>query len=420
MQSTAPKLEKCRVCGNPSLIPCISIGPQYLSAVFPESLDYRREVPRLPLDLVMCGKNEDGSTCGLVQLGHELDLRCMYDAYPYTSSTNSSMPAILKEIAESGRALGHLQRGDVILDIGCNDGTLLSFFKNEDFDLLGIDPARNVRPLLDSKDYTHIRDFFSVKAYSSATERKARLIFSVAMFYHLTQPVNFSRDVAECLADDGVWIAQMAYLPTMIRTNMYDNIVHEHVGYYATHHMQWIMERVGLEIFDVELNDVYGGSFRLFVKKKDCKRFPQTERYRAILVEEQEFGIFDPGTYRAFMQRVGKTRKDLQDLCRKIRQEGKTIWVYGASTKGNTILQYCGFNKDQLVAAADANPFKLGKYVVGADIPIKDEATMRTAKPDYLLALPYSFLSGFMKREAELLAKGTKFIVPLPEVHVVR
>jgi len=419
VQSMPQVVERCRVCGSPSLIPCASLGVQYLSSVFPSSLDYRAEVPQLPLDLVLCAKKEDGSTCGLVQLAHKLDLRAMYNAYPYTSSTNSSMPAILQDVAESGRTLGHLHPGDVILDIGCNDGTLLSYFQRQGFALIGIDPAKNIKPMLDSCDYTYIRDFFGASVYSSATAKKARLIFSIAMFYHLVDPVNFSRDVSECLADDGVWIIQMAYLPAMLRTNMYDNIVHEHCGYYATQHMKWIMKQVGLEIFDVRLNDVYGGSFRVFVKRKGCSRFPQTERYQAILREELELGIFDPATYQAFMKRIQQTRTGLRALCGKIKEEGKTIWVYGASTKGNTILQYCSLGKSDIVAAADANPFKLGKYVVGADIPIMDEAAMRAARPDYLLALPYSFLEGFMRREAELVAKGTRFIVPLPVVRIV-
>jgi NDP-4-keto-2,6-dideoxyhexose 3-C-methyltransferase len=343
----------------------------------------------------------------------------MYDAYPYTSSTNSSMASILQDVAESGRALGHLHPGDLILDIGGNDGTLLSCFQHDDLDLLCIDAAKNVVPVLRSDRFTLVRDFFNAKVFANTTSKKARLIFSVAMFYHLADPVTFSRDVAECLADDGVWIIQMAYLPAMLRTNMYDNIVHEHAGYYATHHMKWIMEQVGLEIFDVELNDVYGGSFRVFVKKRGCSKFPATERYHANLHEELELGIFDPATYRAFMRRIEQTRADLRALCRKIREAGKTIWVYGASTKGNTILQYCGLGKDDIVAAADASPFKVGKYIVGADIPIKDETTMRAARPDYLLALPYSFVEAFMKREAELVAKGTKFIVPLPEVRII-
>lgn len=414
-----PTVKNCRVCGNPSLIACASLGTQYLSSIFPEKLSYRAEVPQWPLDLVICEKKEDGSTCGLVQLAHHLDLSAMYDAYPYTSSTNSSMAAILKDVAESGLELGHLQQGDVVLDIGCNDGTLLSFVQNRGFDLIGIDPAKNIKPVSESGNYTHIRDFFNAKVYQSATAKKARCIFSIAMFYHLADPVKFSRDAASCLADDGVWILQMAYLPAMLKTNMYDNIVHEHSGYYATHTMKWIMEQVGLEIFDVTLNDVYGGSFRLFVKKKGVRKFPQTERYHANLREELEMGIFEPALYRDFMQRIEKTRMTLRDLCGKLKVEGKTIWVYGASTKGNTILQYCGLGHEDIVAAADSNPFKVGKYLVGSDIPIKDEKTMRAAKPDYLLALPYSFVDAFIKREASLMADGTRFIVPLPAVRVV-
>lgn len=416
--SPEPKrIDRCRACGNRSLIPCASIGAQYLSSVFPTSLAYREGMKPLPLDLVLCQKNSD-DCCGLVQLAHEFDLSAMYEAYPYTSSTNSSMSAILSDVASSGKTLGHLRPGDAVLDIGCNDGTLLSFFKEDSFDLIGIDPAKNIKPILDAGRWTHVRDYFNAAAYSRVAPKKARLVFSIAMYYHLHDPVSFSADVAKCLDDDGVWIIQMAYLPAMLKTNMYDNIVHEHAGYYSTHAMDWIMRKAGLEIFDVELNDVYGGSFRIFVKKQGCKKFPPTRRYKDNLLEEQELKILEPATYEAFMQRLQKTRRDLQALCRKIKAEGKTIWVYGASTKGNTILQYCEIGKNEIAAAADANPFKLGKYIIGADIPIKDEASMRAARPDFLLALPYSFLDGFMKRETELLSRGTKFIVPLPDVRL--
>ncbi len=416
---SATKIDRCRVCGNTDLVPCIDIGEQYLSSVFPTDLTYRVTAVRYPLELVMCRKKEDGSTCGLVQLGYRLDLTSMYDAYPYTSATNSSMTKILQDVADSGRALNHLQPEDVILDIGGNDGTLLTFFKNDGCRLLNIDPAQNVAYVIDAPNYTAAREFFNTDAFSAISQKKAKLIFSVAMFYHLDDPTKFARDVAECLDDDGAWIIQMAYLPAMLRTNMYDNIVHEHAGYYAAHHMKWLMEQVGLEVFDVMENDVYGGSFRTFVKKKGNTRFAPTARYQKILQRELSEGLFDPATYQAFMRRVEKTRDDLCALLKKIKEDGKTVWIYGASTKGNTILQYCGLGKDDIAAAADSNPFKVGKYIIGSDIPIKNEDEMRAAKPDFLLALPYSFVDGFMKRETELLAQGTKFIVPLQEVKML-
>jgi NDP-4-keto-2,6-dideoxyhexose 3-C-methyltransferase len=329
------------------------------------------------------------------------------------------MNLILKDVAESGRALGHLQPDDLILDIGGNDGTLLSFFKDDPYTLLNIDPAKNVTSLFDAPRYARVAGYFGEKLFRSSAQKNAKLIFSIAMFYHLHDPVQFSREIASCLDDDGVWIIQMAYLPAMIRTNMYDNIVHEHACYYAANHMKWVMEQVGLEVFDVMLNDVYGGSFRIFVKKKGNPRFPATPRYQQILEDELREGLFDPATYEAFEKRLEKTRDDLCALCKQIHDEGKTIWVYGASTKGNTILQYCGIGGDLIVAAADSNSFKIGKFMIGSDIPIRSEMEMRAAKPDYLLALPYSFLDGFRTREAALVSAGTKFIVPLPDVRVV-
>ncbi len=423
---SAREITQCRVCGNKELIPCVDIGDQYLSSVFPENLEYRASASRYPLKLVLCRKREEKThadesmaSCGLLQLGHRFDLTPMYDAYPYTSATNSSMTQILRDVAESGRAFKHLQPDDVILDIGGNDGTLLSFFQDDPYQLINIDPAKNVASLVNSPRYHAVNSFFNESAFTSVSSKKAKLIFSIAMFYHLDDPLKLARAVAACLDDEGVWIIQMAYLPAMIRTNMYDNIVHEHAGYYATHQVKWIMEAVGLEVFDVLENDVYGGSFRIFVKKRGCTRFTSSERLHATLERELSDGLFVEATYRAFMKRIEKTRVDLLALVKHIKAEKKSIWIYGASTKGNTILQYCGLGNKEIDAAADSNAFKVGKYIIGSDIPIKDETAMRAAKPDYLLALPYSFIDGFMKREADLMAQGTKFIVPLPEVKII-
>ena len=416
--AVAPQIERCRVCGNPNLVDCLDMGPQYLSSIFPDDLSYRKKLLRYPLDMVLCEK-KNSLQCGLVQLKHELDLSGMYKEYPYTSGSNSSMKAILKDVADSGAAFDHLRSGDLVLDIGANDGTLLSNFQGRSLDLLGIDAAQNIQPVFQSPQFKLVRGFFSKGLYQKSVSKKAKLIFSIAMFYHLSNPVKFSQDVAEVMEDEGVWIIQMAYLPAMLETNMYDNIVHEHNGYYGIQTMQWVMERAGLEVFDCLLNEVYGGSFRLFVKKKGCSRFPETERLRKLIDAEKTKKIFDLVTYCEFEDRIQKTRRDLRKLLEKFKKEGKSVWVYGASTKGNTILQYCEITREHAVAAADANSFKLGKYMIGADIPVKDENEMRRVRPDYLLALPYSFVDGFIKREAALVHLGTKFIVPLPEVKIL-
>lgn len=374
---------------------------------------------QFPLELVLCARHGSTPSCGLVQLAHSVDLSAMYREYPYTSSTNSSMPLMLTGVANDGLAFGHLQPGDVVLDIGANDGTLLSQFRGRGLELLGIDPAQNVQLVFQDPHYTHIRQLFSQAVFKGAGHRKAKLVTSVAMFYHLDDPVRFSGDVAACLDAEGVWVIQMAYLPSMLKTNMYDNIVHEHRGYYAVRHLQWVMEKVGLTVFDVTLNDAYGGSFRVFVKHKGCAKYPESSRTRRLLQEESAQNLEDPATYQAFTRRIEKTREDLVRLCRSLKAQGKTLWVYGASTKGNVILQYCGIGKEDIVAAADANPFKHGRHLIGTDIPIRDEAAMRAARPDALLALPYSFVNTFMQREAQLVTQGTRFIVPLPEVRVL-
>ena len=412
-----PKITRCRACGNTELANAIDIGEQYLSSVFPDTLDYRSKLKKYPLDMVLCVKKSEHQ-CGLLQLANQLDLSGMYKEYPYTSSSNSSMKTILKDVADSGMALNHLKAGDVILDIGCNDGTLLSYFAGKGYELKGIDAAQNVQPVFLDPSYSFSRGFFSREKFNEISPKKARLIFSIAMFYHLDDPVAFSRDAADCLDAGGAWIIQMAYLPAMIETNMYDNIVHEHNGYYGIQSIEWVMEKAGLEVFDVLLNDVYGGSYRVFTQHRGGA-FKKTERYWKYLEQEKKRNYFNPETYQSFNRRIQKTREDLKRLLSELKKQGKSVWVYGASTKGNTILQYCGIGKGELTAAADANPFKFGKFIIGADIPIVDETEMRKVKPDYLLSLPYSFTNAFMAREAELVRGGTRFIKPLPEVKIL-
>lgn len=414
------KINKCRVCGNTNLVSCLDIGEQYLSSIFPDSLDYKNKLKKCSLELMLCKKDNTDNFCGLLQLANSYDLSDMYASYPYTSTSNASMIKILKDVAKKGVQLNHLQSEDLILDIGGNDGTLLSFFKEYDYKLLNIDAAKNIKSIFSSTNFTYIQDFFNKQKFDTSTSQKARLIFSIAMFYHLANPLEFCIDVEACMEDNGVWIIQMAYLPTMLETNMYDNIVHEHNGYYGIETLQWVMNKAGLEIFDVEINDVYGGSFCVFIKKKNCNQFKTTDRFNKLLKLEKKVKIFELQTYKDFAYNIKKTKDELQKLVKKIRAKNKTIWIYGASTKGNTIMQYCEFNKTDIVAAADCNSFKYGKYIIGCDIPIVDEETMRKEHPDYLLVLSYSFLDAFMDREIKLVKRGTRFITPLPHVAITR
>lgn len=413
MRHACPEITACRVCGNRELVPCLDLGNQYLSSIFPTDLNYRASLQAYPMALTLCAGPR---ACGLVQLRHDFDLSEMYEQYPYQSSTNPSMRRVLQDVADAGLGLG-LERGDVVLDIGCNDATMLSMLAGRGLVLAGVDAAQNITPVFADPDLHLRRGLFSADTFDDFNLPKAKLVFSIAMFYHLADPVAFSRDVAACLRGDGAWIVQMVYMPTMLETNMYDNIVHEHVGYYDVRSLAVVMEKAGLEIFDVELNDVYGGSYRIFIQRTGGPR-PIAARVAELARAEERAGLGKPATYLAFADRIRRTRDDLRALLDRLKRAGEPVWIYGASTKGNTIAQYCGLTVDDTPFAADVNPFKWGKYLIGTDIPIVTEDELHREDPKWLLALPYSFIDGFLAREAAMVASGTRFILPLPNVAV--
>lgn len=401
------------MCGNRELVPCLDLGKQYLSSIFPTDLDYRDSLQAYPMELTLCA---GPGSCGLLQLRHEFDLSEMYEQYPYQSSTNPSMRRVLQDVADAGIAVG-LDPGDVVLDIGSNDATMLSMLAGRGLVLAGIDAAQNIEPVFADPNLHLHRGYFSAAAYENFNLPKAKLIFSIAMFYHLSKPVAFARDVKACLAADGVWMVQMVYMPSMLDTNMYDNIVHEHVGYYDLRSLAQVMAKAGLEIFDVELNDVYGGSYRVLSQHAGGPR-PISPRVPALIETEERAGLGKPATYHAFADRIRQTRDDLRSRLDTLNRAGEAVWIYGASTKGNTIAQYCGLTAADTPFAADVNPFKWGKFLIGTDIPIVTEDELHRVKPKWLLALPYSFIDGFMAREKEMVAAGSKFILPLPNVSV--
>jgi len=411
------RINKCRFCGNSNIEFIGGIGNQCLSSVFPSSPS--DNYSKSPLELALCIKDKRTDSCGSVQLAHDYNLQKMYQEYPYSSSSNSSMKGVLENVASSAFSFCD-GNSNVILDTGGNDGTLLSFFEDKAEKLINIDPASNVKPIINSSKYHRIVDFFTKEKYfQSFGKQKVNLAFSIAMFYHLSNPIKFAKDIESVLDDSGVWVIQMAYLPAMINTNMYDNIVHEHIGYYGVTHMQWILSKANLDIFNVLENDVYGGSFRLFVKKKNNIKIPIYESVQNYITKEIEEGIYRPETYQSFFMRVNETKNSLISLINSLMKDNKSIWIYGASTKGNSIMQFCNIDNSQITAAADTNSFKIGKYIIGSNIPILSEEQMRSQKPDYLLCLPYGFVEDFILREDELINQGTKFIVPLPEVRIL-
>jgi C-methyltransferase-like protein/methyltransferase family protein/putative zinc binding protein len=411
----------CRICGSSELSPVLSLGDQYIAGAFAEPGGEQPVQRAIPLELVRCDMTRDEEACGLIQTKHTVPGAILYHSYWYRSGINRTMTVNLHGIAQAAQDLVGLKPGDLVVDIGCNDGTLLDGYSAENISYLGYDPSDVSRYAVE-KGYDVVNDFFSAGPFIERyADRKAKVVTSIAMFYDLERPRDFVADVAAVLARDGVWVMELHYLPAMLEMNSFDAIVHEHLEYYSLAVLERLFAEEGLEVVNAELNDINGGSIRLFIGRAgQLQRSAEHARNLSRLrIREFELALDSAAPYEEFRRNSEKVRDDLSALLRKLKDEGKTVHVYGASTKGNTILQYAGIDSSLVSHAADRNPDKWGSETIATRIPIISEEDSRAMKPDYYLALPWHFLEEFLERESEFLERGGKFIVPLPEVRVV-
>lgn len=415
--------QTCRSCGLATLVPVISLGEQWLASNFAISADFPAVERPIPLELVRCDPQRDESACGLVQLRHTVPSDLMYSCYGYRSGVNETMRKHLQGIARSAEKRVGLGRDDLVVDIGANDGTLLLSYETKGPLYVGFEPS-NILPADPVPHLTYIKDYFSVAALRTHVgNRKAKIITSIAMFYDIEAPNQFVAEVAASLADDGLWLLELSYLPSMLQNGSFDTICHEHLEYYSLSTLERLIARHGLQIADAELNDSNGGSIRVTVchQGSGWGQHSNEVRSRIYRLKKAEFEarLDTEAPYRAFGAMVERIRAELAPLIAKLRSSGKSIYGYGASTKGNVILQYCGVGPTHVTAIADRNPAKWGTRTLGTNIPIVSEDEMRQAKPDFLLVLPWHFMSEFRAREEVFCARGGKFIVPVPKVEIV-
>ncbi len=415
---TYKQIERCRICGNQDLAPIIDLGTQTLTGVFPSSKD--QAIASGPLELVKCAEDESGETCGLVQLRQTYDLEEMYgENYGYRSGLNPSMVNHLREKAAAvGMQVG-VASGDLVIDIGSNDGTLLGFYPKDGVSLVGIDPTADKFRDHYSGQIQVVPEFFSAKRVRDLFgSRKAKVITSIAMFYDLEDPLDFMGQVYEVLADDGVWVFEQSYMPTMLDVNAYDTICHEHLEYYRLKQIHWMAQRVGFKVIDVEFNSTNGGSFSVVAAKAGSSVPANIELVDRLLRDEEARGLGTMRPYERFARHVYRHRGELRELIEQIRSDGETIIGYGASTKGNVVLQFCGLTEKEIPFVAEVNEDKFGHYTPGTLIPIIPEAEARALKPDYLLVMPWHFKKFFIEKEREYLRSGGKLVFPLPSLDV--
>jgi NDP-4-keto-2,6-dideoxyhexose 3-C-methyltransferase len=414
------KRTACISCGVPLAGDIVIIGNQYPSAIFvSEKSPVTSELTAMSLNVTRC-TNE---SCALVQLANEYDLQYVFDHYPYESGSTATMKQILQDVANDAVRIAPLSSEDVVLDIGGNDGTLLSLIKKPVRARVNIDAAAGVAQLVSSPDYQHLHARFNAQVYLSLGLPDPRLIFSVAMFYHLNNPLDFCRNVRQIMSDNSVWVLQMTYLGTMLRDNIFDNIVHEHAAYYSLSSLEALLTRVGLHIAEARLIESYGGSLRVFIVK-DPERFPKEywrRSYADIQRFETEHLTNTCEALRAFNSRALLLRDSIGAIVGHLVQRYGPMWGFGASTKGNMILQYLGIKTDRMSCVLDNSPKKIGTLTMGSMIPIVDEVSYLDRLPKYLFILPYYYTNAFVKIIQKRLAVGRQvhLFVPLPHPRFV-
>jgi NDP-4-keto-2,6-dideoxyhexose 3-C-methyltransferase len=410
-------ISSCRVCGNSHFFPVVNLGNQRLSGVFPIRDSAHPEFS--PLEVIKCDNEENTDACGLVQLKHTAKLTSMYgEAYGYRSSISPTMCAHLNDIADFLIDYVPLTSGDIVLDIGCNDGTLLQYFKKTDARRIGVDPSsEQFRSVID-KDIELVFDYFSANAIGPIIQNNTcAVITAIAMFYDLQDPIIFMNDVKSILSKEGVLALEFSYMPLMLKNLTYDQICHEHLTYFSLSQIYWIAETVGLKILHASFNLINGGSIFVCLSRKESSRMPDLQKIEPILQSEQRYNTHSP--FEQFERRVFSHRDDIRFLLEILKNSQKTVFGYGASTKGNIVLNFCGLDTDYLTAIFDASQEKHRRVTPGSNIPIISKMELQKIQPDYLFVLIWHLQKEVLVDEKDFFLSDGKGIFTLPRMHFV-
>ena len=398
------KVKNCLLCKNNKLKKIFSLGNLFISN-FVKKQNINKGL-KAPLSLQYC-KN-----CTLIQLSHIAPQEIMYKKfYWYKSGITKTMRNELKDIYSAALKEINLKKKDVVLDIGANDGTLLKYFKKKGLITIGCEPAKNLNNELKKNCQLTISDFWNKKNLNKILSKnklnKPKIITAIGMFYDLEFPNKFIKDAADSLHDNGVFIAQLMCLNSMVKKNDLGNICHEHIEFYSHKSLIYLFENNGLEIFKIEENEVNGGSYRIFCRKykNGSIKLKKEDVLKNIL---------------KFKRNIELNRKKTVNFIKKEYSNGKKIFLYGASTKGNTVLQYYNLDKTYIPYAAERSKVKWGKYTIGTGIKIISENNARKLNPDYFFVTPWGFIKEFVKREKSWLKGGGKFILPFPFFKLVK
>jgi len=403
------KIKKCRSCGSNKLKPILNLGNHYLTGVF--SSNKYKKITFGPLEVSMCRSD---SECNLVQLNHKYDLKELYGPnYGYRSGLNKSMSKhLINKTKKIIKNYKFKNLKPLIIDIGSNDGTTLKAYPKQRFKLFGFDPTAEKFKKYYPEHVKYSSNFFTYKIYSKIfKKRKAEIITSFSMFYDLENPIEFMNDIHKTLSDDGIWIFEQSYLPSMIKAMSFDTICQEHLEYYTLHQIHYMTNRTNFKIIDVEFNDINGGSFSVTVAKSKSKHLEATSLVNKIIKKEIREGFVDGYVWKKFNKKIDKVSKKIHNFFKNSKKNNKIVMGLGASTKGNVLLQYLKINQKYLIKIGDVNEDKHGKFTPGTNIPIVSEDEVLNSNADYYFILPWHFKSFFLKNK--------KLVFPLPTFEIV-
>ena len=404
------KITKCRICKKKNLKKLFSLGRLCFTGKFPSA---NQNIKKEPIDLVLC-KN-----CGLVQLGHNFDLNYLYGPdYGYRTGINKTMLNHVSNVVKKVSKIAKLKKKDQVLDIASNDASLLKFYK-EEIVTFGIDPIADKYPHDYKKIDYKISDFFSAKKILKRTKKKFKVITALSVFYDSVDPNKFIKDVKKLLDKDGIFLLEFADLASIVRFKMFDTICHEHLEYYSSSVINDLCKKNGLRVFDIKSNDINGASKQFYICHNSSKFSTKKILINKILKDEKKLGLTNEKTFKKFIKYIDNSKKKLVKMLKRFKNQGKKTHCYGASTKGNVLLQYYKINHKLIDAVAERNKNKYNLFTPGTKIKIISENLSRFYKPDYYLVLPWHFKKEILNRESIIRKKGTKFIFPLPKLRVI-
>lgn len=410
------KINSCRICGSKKLLKIVDLKKQYIQGSFIKKNYPKPFSKKIPLELLLCKK------CSLVQTSYTINKNLLYNNYWYSSGINLTMKNHLKGLASEVKKIFSKSKSKIkILDIGCNDGTLLKYFNNQ-FKKYGIDPSQ-ITNKINNKNIKVFNDFFPPKKTELKNMKiKFNVITSIAMFYDIDDPNEFVKKIKYYLCRNGVWVFELSYLVDMIKLNSFDTICHEHLEYYSIMSLSYLLKMNKLKIFKVSQNSINGGSIRCYVTHENNNLFSNSlddKKIKKLIDYEKKIKVNSVSYYSKFNTKISRIKKKLLFIINKINQKSKKIYILGASTKGNTILQYLGLDKKNIPIAIERNKSKVGAKTIGSEIKIVDEKIIKEDPPNFMLVLPWHFRSEILKREINFINKGGSLIFPLPNIYIV-